>query len=526
MASIQLRAECDLDALAAVRCEDASGNYARGCTWAPDGSCLLVASNDNRLRLFNLPPSLTGLGSEECERDHRNSTTEGGARALSPHASTTAGSTREKATGSVSHQGSSSAAATPVSVSLTPAVTVHEGGLIYDYAWAPFMRSDDAATCVFASSSRDHPVHLWDAYSGRLRATYQNYDQYDAMTAAHSLAFSSDGLRLLCGLRRLLHVHDVSRPGRNYTVRPTKPRRGGGSGISGVVSRIAVTDPGAETPLVACGAFSGHVAVFSDSASGGQHVLDLPQLPAGVTDLRFAPDGHYLWCGVRARPEVFCFDLRHAQRPALVLHRGPLSNQRMYFDLTPDGRWLTTGTRDGRLLLFDTWDAVESSAASAAALARAGITVTATTAVTATEATGMTEMTAVTAARVTVTETVSAAAATDTMDDSGSLLAPVYSLAHPPHTLAAHPTATNGVAAHPFLPLLATVSGQRRFGVSLAGGADDADGNSSDEGEAASRTGDKGGHGRDDALLGPDNAVRLWSLNSGAVGTAAAQSQM
>ncbi|KAJ8310870.1 hypothetical protein KUTeg_012735 [Tegillarca granosa] len=36
----------------------ANDNYLRGCKWSPDGTCLLTNSNDNKLRLFDLPAQL------------------------------------------------------------------------------------------------------------------------------------------------------------------------------------------------------------------------------------------------------------------------------------------------------------------------------------------------------------------------------------------------------------------------------------------------------------------------------------
>ena len=33
-------------------------------------------------------------------------------------------------------------------------VRIFEGETVYDYAWYPFMSSEDPATCVFASTSR------------------------------------------------------------------------------------------------------------------------------------------------------------------------------------------------------------------------------------------------------------------------------------------------------------------------------------------------------------------------------------
>ena len=90
--------------------------FTKGVAWSPDGTCLLTADDDNKLSMFELPPTAVGAGA-----------------------------------------GVGAAKMRPV---LAPA----EGETIYDYAWFPRMSSADPLTCVFAASSRDHPIHLWDAF--------------------------------------------------------------------------------------------------------------------------------------------------------------------------------------------------------------------------------------------------------------------------------------------------------------------------------------------------------------------------
>eukprot|EP00983_Pelagomonas_calceolata_P021558 675143-Pelagomonas_calceolata.AAC.4 len=41
-----------------------------------------------------------------------------------------------------------------------------------------------------------HPVHLWDACTGELRATYRGYNEVDEVAAAYSLAFTPDGAQV------------------------------------------------------------------------------------------------------------------------------------------------------------------------------------------------------------------------------------------------------------------------------------------------------------------------------------------
>ncbi len=59
-----------------------------------------------------------------------------------------------------------------------------------------------------------HPIHLWDALSGELRASYRVYNAADEVTAACSIAFDGQGQRLFAGLNNRLCIFDVARPGR------------------------------------------------------------------------------------------------------------------------------------------------------------------------------------------------------------------------------------------------------------------------------------------------------------------------
>ncbi|KAK8969340.1 hypothetical protein KSP40_PGU013091 [Platanthera guangdongensis] len=47
------------------------------------------------------------------------------------------------------------------------------------------------------STTRDHPIHLWDAVSGELRGTYRAYDGMDEITAALSVSFNTSGTKML-----------------------------------------------------------------------------------------------------------------------------------------------------------------------------------------------------------------------------------------------------------------------------------------------------------------------------------------
>ena len=108
-------------------------NFLKGLDFSPDGTCLLSCSEDNILRVYEVEPILT--------------------------------STASTAT-------STSTTATSIEEDYKPVLISKEGETVYDYCWYKHMASSDPITCVYASTSRDNPIHLWDAYFGSLRATY------------------------------------------------------------------------------------------------------------------------------------------------------------------------------------------------------------------------------------------------------------------------------------------------------------------------------------------------------------------
>lgn len=66
-----------------------------------------------------------------------------------------------------------------------------EGGAVYDYAWYPFMNSQVPESCIFVSTSRDQPVHMWDAYTGDVRPATSIYDTVWQRSMLLSYRFSN-----------------------------------------------------------------------------------------------------------------------------------------------------------------------------------------------------------------------------------------------------------------------------------------------------------------------------------------------
>ena len=84
---------------------------------------------------------------------------------------------------------------------------------------------DTSGRCCLLSTSRGRPVHLWDAVSGTLRASYVGFNHLDEVDAANSVVFEPSGRFIYAGYERAVRVFDVTRPGRAIETRPTAATR-------------------------------------------------------------------------------------------------------------------------------------------------------------------------------------------------------------------------------------------------------------------------------------------------------------
>ncbi|XP_055358376.1 telomerase Cajal body protein 1 [Betta splendens] len=353
-------------------------NYLKGCKWAPDGSCILTNSADNVLRVYNLPPEIYSYNWD-----------------LLPE--------------------------------MSPVLRMAEGDTIYDYCWYPKMNSLDPDTCFLASSSRDNPVHLWDAFCGEVRASFRPYNHLDELTAAHSLCFSPDGTQLYCGFDKTVRVFYTERPGRDCEQRPTVAKK---QGQSGIISCFGFSPC---QSVYACGSYSRCAGLYS--CQDGTLLALLPtRHHGGLTHLLFSPDGNYLYTGGRKDAEILCWDLREPGKVVFSLKRNVATNQRIYFDLDLSGKYLLSGNTEG---VVSVWDIQ-----------------------------------------------------TVPPDSDEELLQPLLSFQ-------AHWDCTNGISIHPFMPLLASSSGQRQFPSPADGEGDSA--SESEGGEAVTTAPDR-----------QDNTLSLW----------------
>ena len=76
----------------------------------------------------------------------------------------------------------------------------------------------------------------------------------------------------------------------------------------------------------------------------------------GLTHLMFSPDGNMLFSGARKDTHVYCWDIRNPGKLLQVFERNVSTNQRIYFDLTKDGKYLCSGNNDGSINFWNGQD--------------------------------------------------------------------------------------------------------------------------------------------------------------------------
>ncbi|XP_013637840.1 PREDICTED: telomerase Cajal body protein 1 [Brassica oleracea var. oleracea] len=286
------------------RASRSPNNFLKGLKWSPDGSCFLASSEDNTLSLFYLPQDggeSNGYGVTIPEED-----------------------------------------------SYGASLLVNEGESVYDFCWYPYMSVSDPLTCVFATTTRDHPIHLWDSSSGELRCTYRAYDAMDEITAAFSIGFNPGGNKIFAGYNNSIRVFDLHRPGRDFGQYSTLQKKK--EGQAGILSTLAFSPT--NSGMLAVGSYGQTTGIYREDNMELLYVLHGQE--GGVTHVQFSKDGNYLYAGGRKDPYILCWDMRKSVEIVYKLYRATENtNQRVFFDIEPCGRHLGTGGQDGLVHMYD-----------------------------------------------------------------------------------------------------------------------------------------------------------------------------
>ena len=284
----------------------------------------------------------------------------------------------------------------------TSALNIQEGDAIRSYDWYPFMSSSDANSSVFISSARDQPLHLLDAYTGKIRCSYRAYNAVDAIESAQTVTFTPDGQRIVAGYNRYIKMFYTGMPGREYDTLRLGKSRHSKDGQKGIVSCISFRDADVGCAHVfAVGTYAGSIYLYDDripssiaadvtiqgtcvvghgkhnrnrkqkrkfcesNTSNGNDIFTAARekwfektVGGGVTQLKWSSDSNYLFSASRRSDHVICWDMRCLTSQDAVEMKGVASfsrkgmtNQHIGFDLNDNT--LFVGSYDGTVRVYD-----------------------------------------------------------------------------------------------------------------------------------------------------------------------------
>lgn len=154
----------------AARCP--YSNFVKGVKWSSDGACLLTASDDSILRVFDVPQDAMQASTSDPQPADALPGAAPSPTAGAPNSEQARGNPQSSAADpSLDKEVNMDGAA--AGDGMRPAVIVDVGETIYDFSWYPQMSVADPVSCCFASTTRAHPIHVWDAVTGDLRCSYR-----------------------------------------------------------------------------------------------------------------------------------------------------------------------------------------------------------------------------------------------------------------------------------------------------------------------------------------------------------------
>ena len=272
------------------------GQYLFGCKWSPDATCVLACSSESTMSVF------------EVERWSMFP----GTSARAPEAG-------------------------------AAAVTCRAAETVFDYCWFPNMSSALPESCCFATTSRDQPLQLWDAFTGGRFASYAGYGDSEELDTATSVAFGYDCSRIYGGYNGVVRVWDVAVPGRSCRkVQIFRRAHAVASGQKGLVSSMDSSVHG-----VAVGSFAGTVAVYDGNIGGGtvlgMHGSSSSGQSVGVTQVKWSARCSQIVAAGRRDDALSVWDVRMGGgQPLATLPRHSSTNQRVLFDVSSCGRYVAT----------------------------------------------------------------------------------------------------------------------------------------------------------------------------------------
>lgn len=182
---------------------------------------------------------------------------------------------------------------------------------------------------------------MWDAFNGELRCSYRGYNAVDEVETALSVMFSSAGDHVIGGYKKTIKIFQTNVPGRDCS----------SFAIKSPASAMALGLQ--QTSCLAVGSWNGQISLYDQRHRTEDPIEQFCGHSGGITSLKFLSDGYYMVSGARKDNSLLMWDIRNSSNPVLYLSRMVDTNQRIYFDISENGKWLISGDTSG---LVHVWD--------------------------------------------------------------------------------------------------------------------------------------------------------------------------
>jgi telomerase Cajal body protein 1 len=222
----------------------------------------------------------------------------------------------------------------------------HMGGF-NDFDWYPWMSSSLQGSDLFLTSSKDLPIQLWSSGEGKVVCSWTAKDHLDQVANCLSVSFSSDGQKIVSGGQDKIWIFNTNRPGANAVCEfQTIPNKKSKKGQKGLISCLNFRYD--DTGVFAAGSFKGSVGIYDSRTLSDRNSSCICLFEAhknGVSQAKFLNDGWSILTAGRRDNSLKKWDLRMTQHgdpiTKFTVNDYPRSNQRIYFDISSDGKLFT-----------------------------------------------------------------------------------------------------------------------------------------------------------------------------------------
>jgi telomerase Cajal body protein 1 len=117
----------------------------------------------------------------------------------------------------------------------------------------------------------------------------------------------------------------------------------------GIISAVSVSSKN----ILGAGTFNNIVSLFSLSY---EHISTFQTSHGtGITEVKWSPDSRYIYIIPRQSQDIEVWDIRSTGDVVAILNeRQALTNQRIWTDISRDGRWFISGGTDGMVKGWNT----------------------------------------------------------------------------------------------------------------------------------------------------------------------------